>query len=81
MEFTLEEFLKTAIRITGILGEIHAANVIHKDINPSNIEETIEKYLQNPSQLTRKSQAALEYVHKWHDPVYIASITKSVYES
>ncbi|MCP4103939.1 MAG: AAA family ATPase [Desulfobacteraceae bacterium] len=37
MEFTLEEFLETAVQITEILGEIHAANVIHKDINPSNI--------------------------------------------
>ncbi|MDM8543839.1 AAA family ATPase [Desulfococcaceae bacterium HSG9] len=36
-KFTLKEFLKNAIRITTILGEIHAANVIHKDINPSNI--------------------------------------------
>ncbi|GAB4188930.1 MAG: AAA family ATPase [Coleofasciculaceae cyanobacterium] len=33
----LEEFLILAIRITEILGEIHAANIIHKDINPSNI--------------------------------------------
>jgi PAS domain S-box-containing protein len=36
-KFTLKEFLENAIRITSILGEIHAANVIHKDINPSNI--------------------------------------------
>ena len=35
--FTLEEFLAIAIRITKILGDIHAANIIHKDINPSNI--------------------------------------------
>jgi len=31
------EFLALAIQITEILGEIHAANVIHKDINSSNI--------------------------------------------
>ncbi len=37
IEITLKEFLKSAIRITAILGEIHAANVMHKDINPSNI--------------------------------------------
>ena len=30
-------FLKLAIKTTEILGEIHAANIIHKDINPSNI--------------------------------------------
>src|SRR4028118_894006 len=34
---TLEEFLKIAIKIAESLGAIHAANIIHKDINPSNI--------------------------------------------
>jgi PAS domain S-box-containing protein len=34
---SLVEFLRLAIKITEILGKIHAANVIHKDINPSNI--------------------------------------------
>src|SRR6478672_12775799 len=33
----LEDFLSLALRITQSLGQIHAANVIHKDINPSNI--------------------------------------------
>ena len=33
----LAEFLRLAIKITSILGNIHAANVIHKDINPANI--------------------------------------------
>jgi predicted ATPase/signal transduction histidine kinase/GAF domain-containing protein/tRNA A-37 threonylcarbamoyl transferase component Bud32 len=35
--FTIEEFLKIAIKICAALGQIHAANIIHKDINPSNI--------------------------------------------
>ncbi len=35
--FTLEEFLLLAIATTEILGQIHSANIIHKDINPSNI--------------------------------------------
>src|SRR6476661_3589014 len=35
--FTLEEFLLLAIKTAESLGQIHAANVIHKDINPSNI--------------------------------------------
>ncbi len=35
--FSLKEFLTIAIRLADILGEIHTANVIHKDINPSNI--------------------------------------------
>ncbi|MEG4178590.1 AAA family ATPase, partial [Microcoleus sp. S13_C3] len=36
-KFTLEEFLQIAIATTEILGQIHSANIIHKDINPSNI--------------------------------------------
>ncbi|MEG4808816.1 AAA family ATPase [Microcoleus sp. F8-D3] len=35
--FTLEELLQIAIATTEALGQIHRANVIHKDINPSNI--------------------------------------------
>ena len=35
--FSLPEFLNIAIKITEILGHIHSSNIIHKDINPSNI--------------------------------------------
>jgi predicted ATPase len=35
--FTLSEILSLAIQITKALGEIHTANIIHKDINPANI--------------------------------------------
>ncbi len=35
--FELEEFLTIAIKIATSLSAIHAANIIHKDINPSNI--------------------------------------------
>lgn len=35
--FSLSEFLNIAIQIAEILGEIHAAHIIHKDINPANI--------------------------------------------
>ena len=35
--FDCVEFLKLAIEICEILGEIHSQNIIHKDINPSNI--------------------------------------------
>ncbi|NEP61138.1 MAG: AAA family ATPase [Symploca sp. SIO2G7] len=34
---SLGEFLPLAIQIAEILGQIHAANIIHKDINPANI--------------------------------------------
>ena len=33
----LTEFLKIAIAVTDALGQIHARQIIHKDINPSNI--------------------------------------------
>ena len=33
----LTSFLELAIDLTDILGKIHAANIIHKDINPGNI--------------------------------------------
>ncbi|MBW3586240.1 MAG: serine/threonine-protein kinase PknK, partial [Cyanobacteria bacterium 0813] len=36
-KFSLKEFLKIAIATTETLGQIHRANIIHKDINPSNI--------------------------------------------
>ncbi|MEG4307172.1 AAA family ATPase [Microcoleus sp. D3_18a_C4] len=36
-KFTLEEFFQIAIATTEALGQIHSANIIHKDINPSNI--------------------------------------------
>ncbi len=35
--FTLDELLTFAIRATEILGQIQGQNIIHKDINPSNI--------------------------------------------
>jgi PAS domain S-box-containing protein len=36
-KFTVEEVLRIAIATADSLGQIHAANIIHKDINPSNI--------------------------------------------
>ncbi|MBW4636411.1 MAG: AAA family ATPase [Iphinoe sp. HA4291-MV1] len=36
-KFTLEEFLTISIKIAQSLGAIHRSNIIHKDINPSNI--------------------------------------------
>jgi predicted ATPase/GAF domain-containing protein len=37
IDFTLLEFLDLAIKIAEILSQIHAASVIHKDLNPANI--------------------------------------------
>ncbi|OCR00907.1 hypothetical protein BCD67_24420 [Oscillatoriales cyanobacterium USR001] len=36
-QFSLAEFLSIAIKVATSLGEIHSANIIHKDINPSNL--------------------------------------------
>ena len=35
--FTLPEFLDTAIQICAALGQVHLADIIHKDINPANL--------------------------------------------
>ncbi|EDN71807.1 Serine/threonine protein kinase [Beggiatoa sp. SS] len=43
---TVKEFLPLAIQIADSLGNIHAANIIHKDINPSNLVwEPVSKQL------------------------------------
>ncbi len=49
--------------------------------NPSNIYNILCEIIENPSILKKRREAALEYVHRWHDPVYVAGITKSAYES
>jgi predicted ATPase/GAF domain-containing protein/tRNA A-37 threonylcarbamoyl transferase component Bud32 len=36
-KLNIKNFLEIAIKITEALGRIHAANIIHKDLNPSNI--------------------------------------------
>jgi predicted ATPase/signal transduction histidine kinase/tRNA A-37 threonylcarbamoyl transferase component Bud32 len=35
--WTLEEFLELSIKIAKALSQVHAENIVHKDINPSNI--------------------------------------------
>ena len=35
--FTIKKVLSLAIKIAEVLGELHAINIIHRDINPSNI--------------------------------------------
>ena len=39
---TIKAFLPVAIQIADSLGNIHAANIIHKDINPSNIVMSVD---------------------------------------
>lgn len=51
------------------------------NLNPYSIEKELSKYIENIDLLYQKSQASIEYVHKWHDPLYVASLTKQIYES
>ncbi len=50
------------------------------NINPQNIAEVLKEYLDNTRLLERRHEAVLDYVHRWHDPLYVAGITKSFYE-
>jgi len=43
--FLVKEFLPIAIQIADSLGNIHGANIIHKDINPSNIVVNVDTNL------------------------------------
>ncbi|MCP4135236.1 MAG: serine/threonine-protein kinase PknK [bacterium] len=43
MKLYPDKFLDLAVRIAKIIGNIHKRNIIHKDINPSNIIWNIEK--------------------------------------
>jgi len=44
ISFSARDFLLIAIRMTQILGELHSAQVIHKDINPSNFIYNFETH-------------------------------------
>ena len=50
-------------------------------VDPGNLYEKLCFLLENPEVLKGFREAALEYVHRWHNPVCVAGITKSVYES
>lgn len=50
-------------------------------VTPESIYEQLEYYLHNRSALAWLREAALDYVHRWHDPVKVAAMTKSVYEA
>ena len=51
------------------------------NVDPTHLYEKLCFLLENPEILKRYREAALDYVHRWHDPIYVAGITKSVYES
>lgn len=48
--------------------------------NEFTIEEVLRECIENPRLLLKKREAQLEYVHKWHNPIFVAGITKAQYE-
>jgi len=50
------------------------------NVNPGNIEQVLERCMEDRAFLALKSRASVEYVNRWHDPEYVAGITKAVYE-
>jgi len=51
------------------------------DANPTTIYEVLERCIHDRFLLREHSQAAIDYAHKWHNPKYVASLTKEKYES
>ena len=49
--------------------------------DPSSIFDKLCEIIENTSILKHYRDASLDYVIRWHDPIYVAGITKSVYES
>jgi hypothetical protein len=49
--------------------------------DPETVEGVIEKCLHDRSFLKQRSEASVAYATKWHDPLYVASLTKEKYES
>jgi glycosyltransferase involved in cell wall biosynthesis len=60
-----------------------ADDVLETIINaePHNIYEVLLTCIEDRSFLKRCSEASQEYVHTWHDPKYVANITKEKYEA
>ena len=59
-----------------------ASDVVESIINANEftIENVLTQYLENRKELKIKQEAQLDYVNKWHNPLYVASITKKEYE-
>jgi len=49
--------------------------------NPENIYNVLERCVEDKNFLMEKVKIAQEYVYTWHDPLYVARITKEKYES
>jgi glycosyltransferase involved in cell wall biosynthesis len=49
--------------------------------DPTSLFGKLQEIIENASILRSYREAGLEYVHQWHDPINVAQMTKSVYES
>lgn len=53
--------------------------VINAD--PMTIYNVLESLIQNREVLKKYSSAALEYAHKWHNPLYVSGLVKEKYDN
>lgn len=51
------------------------------NVTPDNIYSKLAECVENRNILKQKAVAAYEYSHKWHNPAYVANITKEAYAS
>lgn len=49
--------------------------------DPTSLFTRLQEIIENGSILRSYREAGLEYVHRWHDPINVAQMTKSIYES
>jgi hypothetical protein len=49
--------------------------------NPDNLYEVLVRCVEDRQFLRERAQASVEYASKWHDPKYVASLTKEKYEA
>ncbi len=63
--------------------ELMAKDVLETVINadPNSIYEVLLRCIEDRNFLKVHSEASLAYVHKWHHPFYVASLTKEKYEA
>lgn len=48
--------------------------------NKDNLFEVLSSCIENPAFLKEKAKQSLDYVNKWHDPLYLAGLVKEYYE-
>lgn len=51
------------------------------NVDPETIEERLRRCLEDPELLRRTGEAGRAYVERWHEPKYVASLTKARYET